>query len=107
MPSRSLARSFASVLLLVIAVAGGYGCSSSTGAPAGEFACGTAFCVATTEFCYDDMDQCVPAPTCITIPTTCGTEPTCACILGNTTGTDLTCGGDTVDGFNVVAQNHC
>jgi hypothetical protein len=83
---------------IVVALAFAFGCSNPShpiDAPSGAtFACGSATCETATEFCYLFEAGRVPAAPivgCNALPASCGTTPTCACVLaGDTSSCDVT-----------------
>jgi hypothetical protein len=81
---------FALALALVL------GCSNSSpatdAASGAAFACGSATCATTTQYCYRveaGRVPAVPVVGCNAVPSGCGATPTCACVLA---GDTFSCG---------------
>ncbi len=72
--------------------------------PAGAFGCGSGFCNQDTEYCQiipSGTSKGVTSYTCMPLPSSCGTAPTCGCLSG------VACGGNCMtsndgDGLEVI-----
>jgi hypothetical protein len=69
----------------------------------GTFTCGFEICNLDTQFCArspSDDGGIEDAFTCVTLPSGCGSTPTCACLSGETCGRN--CSGDASVGLTIV-----
>lgn len=71
--------------------------------PKGRFACGFQLCDLATEYCVHDGKVAADQQySCVTIPTTCGATPACACLSGERCGN--ACTGDAAAGLTLTCQ---